>query len=111
HLPSFPTRRSSDLEGRMFPVETRYLGRNPVERFEEAMAKAVVQALHEQTGSILAFLPGQGEIHRTVQRLNERLRDPSVDVVALYGALDKAEQDRAIESPAPGRRQAVLATS
>lgn len=100
-----------EAEGRMFPVETRYLGRNPVERFEDAMAKAVVQAVHEDAGSILAFLPGQGEIHRTVQRLNERLRDPSVDVVALYGALDKGEQDRAIEPAAPGRRKVVLATS
>lgn len=100
-----------EAEGRMFPVETRYLGRNPVERFEDAMAKAVVQALHAETGSILAFLPGQGEIHRTVQRLKERLRDPSVDVAALYGALDKGEQDRAIEPAAHGRRKVVLATS
>lgn len=100
-----------EAEGRMFPVETRYLGRNPVERFEDAMAKAVMQALHDESGSILAFLPGQGEIQRTVQRLNERLRDPKVDVVALYGALDKGEQDRAIEPAAPGRRKVVLATS
>ncbi len=100
-----------EAEGRMFPVETRYLGRNPVERFEDAMAKAVIQALHDETGSILAFLPGQGEIHRVVQRLNDRLRDPTVDVVALYGALDKGEQDRAIEPAAPGRRKVVLATS
>lgn len=100
-----------EAEGRMFPVETRYLGRNPVERFEDAMAKAVVQALHDETGSVLAFLPGQGEIHRTVQRLKERLRDLSVDVVALYGALDKGEQDRAIEPAAHGRRKVVLATS
>lgn len=100
-----------EAEGRMFPVETRYLGRNPVERLEDAMAKAVIQALHDETGSILAFLPGQGEIHRVVQRLNDRLRDPTVDVVALYGALDKGEQDRAIEPAAPGRRKVVLATS
>ncbi|OYX15713.1 MAG: ATP-dependent helicase HrpB [Brevundimonas diminuta] len=65
----------------------------------------------DETGSILAFLPGQVEIHRVVQRLNDRLRDPTVDVVALYGALDKGEQDRAIEPAAPGRRKVVLATS
>jgi len=100
-----------EAEGRMFPVETLYLGRNAVERFEDAVARAVMLALGEQTGSLLVFLPGQGEIHRTVQRLNERLRDPSVDVVALYGALDKGEQDRAIEPAPPGRRKVVLATS
>src|SRR5690606_6802399 len=42
--------------------------------------------------------------------LNERLRDPSVDVVTLYGALDKGEQDQAIEPAAHGRRKVVLAT-
>ncbi|HYD27003.1 ATP-dependent helicase HrpB [Brevundimonas sp.] len=100
-----------EAEGRMFPVETRYLGRNPAERFEDAMARAVLLALGEETGSVLAFLPGQGEIHRTAQRLAERLRDPAVDVVPLYGALDKAVQDRAIEPASPGRRKVVLATS
>ncbi|MDY6923625.1 MAG: ATP-dependent helicase HrpB [Pseudomonadota bacterium] len=100
-----------EAEGRMFPVETRYLGHNPAERFEDAMARAILQALGEETGSVLAFLPGQGEIHRVAQRLAERLRDPAVDVVPLYGALDKAVQDRAIEPSAAGRRKVVLATS
>jgi ATP-dependent helicase HrpB len=100
-----------EAQGRMFPVETRYLGRNAAERFDDAMARACRQALIEETGSILAFLPGQGEIHRTLQRLNEQVRDPAVDVVALYGALDKAEQDRALDPSPPGRRKIVLATS
>ena len=100
-----------EAQGRMFPVETRYLGRNAAERLEDAMARACRQALTEETGSVLAFLPGQGEIHRTLQRLNEQVRDPAVDVVALYGALDKAEQDRALDPSPPGRRKIVLATS
>jgi len=100
-----------EAQGRVFPVETRYLGRNPVERIEDAVARACRQALAEETGSVLAFLPGQGEIHRTLQRLNEQMRDPSVDVVALYGGLDKGEQDRALEPSPPGRRKVVLATS
>lgn len=100
-----------ETEGRMFPVETRYLGRNPTERFEDAMSRAVLQALDEEEGSILAFLPGQGEIHRTLQRLKERMRDPSVDVVGLFGAMDKADQDRALEPAPAGRRKVVLATS
>ena len=100
-----------EAEGRMFPVATLYLGRNAAERFEDAVARAIMLALGDQTGSVLVFLPGQGKIHRTLQRLNERLRDPKVDVVALYGALDKGEQDRAIEPAPPGRRKVVLATS
>jgi len=100
-----------EAEGRMFPVETLYAGRNPVERLEDAVARACLTALADQPGSILAFLPGQGEIHRSAQRLKERLRDPLVDVVPLYGALDKGEQDRALEPAPMGRRKIVLATS
>lgn len=100
-----------EAEGRMYPVQTRYLGRNPVERLEDAVVRAIVQALGEETGSILVFLPGQGEIHRTAQRLTERLRDPAVDVVPLYGGLERAAQDKAIEPATPGRRKVVLATS
>ena len=100
-----------EAEGRMFPVETRYLERGPVERIEDATARAVLHALGEEGGSQLVFLPGQGEIHRTAQRLAERLRSPAVDVVPLYGALDRETQDRAIQPAGPGRRKVVLATS
>jgi ATP-dependent helicase HrpB len=100
-----------EAEGRVFPVETRHLGRNPAERFEQTLARAIQRALTEETGSILAFLPGQGEIHRTARLLSETVRDPAVDVTPLFGAMDKAEQDRAIQPAAPGRRKVVLATS
>lgn len=100
-----------EAEGRAWPVETRYLGRNPSERFEEAVARACLTALGEEAGSVLVFLPGQGEIHRVATLVNARLRLPNVDVVPLYGGLDRAEQDRAIEPAAPGRRKLVLATS
>ena len=100
-----------EAEGRMFPVGTRYCGRNPVERIEDALTRAILLALGEESGSILVFLPGQGEIHRTAQRLAERLNDPAVDVVPLYGALDRETQDRAIQPATAGRRKVVLATS
>jgi len=100
-----------ESQGRAFPVDTRYLGRDPRARIEDQVAKAVERALGSETGSLLVFLPGQGEIRRTVERLEERLRDPTVDIAPLYGALDPAEQDRAIAPAAPGRRKVVLATS
>jgi ATP-dependent helicase HrpB len=100
-----------EAEGRVFPVETHYLGRNPAERIEEAMARACLQALGDQPGSILGFLPGQAEIHRVASLVRDRMREAAVDVVSLYGALDKAEQDRAIAPAPPGRRKLVLATS
>ncbi|WP_374323041.1 ATP-dependent helicase HrpB [Brevundimonas sp.] len=100
-----------EAEGRAFPVETRYLGRNPAERLEEAVAGACLTALGEESGSILVFLPGQGEIHRVSRLVKERLRLGDVDVTPLYGGLDRVEQDRAVAPAAPGRRKLVLATS
>ena len=97
--------------GRAFPVETRYLGRDPNIRVEEEVARAARRALAEEDGSILVFLPGQGEITRVAALLAERGLPANVDLAPLYGALDRAEQDRAIAKTPPGRRKIVLATS
>jgi len=97
--------------GRSFPVETRHLGRDPRQRPEDAVVRAVEKALAEESGGVLAFLPGQGEIRRAAEALAERLRRPDVDVAPLYGALDPAAQDRAIAPSPPGRRKVVLATA
>jgi ATP-dependent helicase HrpB len=98
-------------EGRAYPVETRYLGRDQGRRIEEQVADAVLRAGRAEPGSMLVFLPGQGEIRRTAALLGERISDAAVDLVPLYGALDRAEQDRAVSPAAPGRRKIVLTTS
>jgi ATP-dependent helicase HrpB len=100
-----------ESEGRAFPVETRYLGRDPRAPIERQVTEAVERALRAETGSLLVFLPGAGEIRRTESLLKERISDATVDIVALYGALDAREQDRAISPSPPGRRKVVLATS
>ena len=95
--------------GRMFPVETRYLEREPIGRIEDAVTSVIRRALAEEHGSALAFLPGIAEIRRVAERLGDLGRE--VDVAPLYGDLSPAEQDRAI-APAPSdRRKVVLATS
>ena len=100
-----------ESEGRVFPVTTYYLGRDPRVPIERRVADAVARALRGESGSLLVFLPGASEIRRTETLLKEPVSTPDVDIVALYGALDAREQDRAI-SPAPaGRRKVVLATS
>jgi ATP-dependent helicase HrpB len=98
-------------EGRAYPVETRYLGRDQRAPIERQVADAVQRALRGDTGSLLVFLPGAAEIRRTETLLKERIADAGVDIVALFGALDAREQDRAISPPPPGRRKVVLATS
>jgi ATP-dependent helicase HrpB len=97
--------------GRAFHVDTRYLGRDQRARIEPQVADAVQRALRADTGSLLVFLPGAAEIRRTETLLKERVEDKTVDIVALFGALDAREQDRAISPAPPGRRKVVLATS
>lgn len=95
--------------GRSFPVEIRHVDRVGGDRIDVAMARAI-EALHRsEQGSILAFLPGQGEIRQVQSRLGERLGSHT-DVTPLYGGLSGAEQDAAIRLAAPGRRKVVLAT-
>lgn len=98
-------------EGRAFPVDTRYLGRDAAARIEDQMAAAVTRALREERGSVLAFLPGQGEIRRVEERLRERISDPSIVLAPLYGAMDMKAQDLALEPAPSGLRKVVLATS
>ncbi len=100
-----------ESEGRAFAVDTRYVGRKADAPIERQMADTIATALRAETGSVLAFLPGAAEIRRTETMLRERVSDPSVEIVALFGALDASVQDRAI-APAPkGTRKVVLATS
>ena len=99
-----------ESEGRAFPVETRYVPPDPLRRLEEQMATAILAAMREEEGSVLAFLPGQAEISRTAERLENAVPE-AVDIAPLYGQLDAAEQDRAIAPSPAGRRKVVLATS
>ncbi|MFT7571412.1 MAG: ATP-dependent helicase HrpB [Paracoccaceae bacterium] len=101
--------------GRAFPVATRYLGKPPADRFRDtlcpAVSSAVKQALRDETGSILVFLPGEGEIRRVENLLNDSSLPGDVDVLPLYGALPQARQDQAVSPPSSGRRKIVLATA
>jgi ATP-dependent helicase HrpB len=100
-----------ESKGRAFPVATRYVGRNSGARIENEVARVTLDALASESGSILVFLPGQGEIRRVAETLEERIKRPDVDIAPLYGALDSRAQNLAI-TPAPaGRRKIVLATS
>src|SRR6476659_1921248 len=67
--------------GRAFPVEVRYLGRDPHAPIERQVADAVARAIRAETGSLLAFLPGAAEIQRTERLLREGIADRSIDIV------------------------------
>lgn len=96
--------------GRSFPVDIRYDDQTSADRIEDRMARAIISAHAAESGSILAFLPGQGEIERTAGRLAERFPADTA-VIPLYGNLSQKEQDAAIKPAPDGKRKIVLATS
>nr|WP_296985235.1 ATP-dependent helicase HrpB [uncultured Desulfovibrio sp.] len=74
------------------------------------MASVILTLLQKEPGSLLAFLPGAGEIRQTASFLEERL-PPDVLLHSLHGNLSAAQQDAAIAPAPPGKRKVVLATS
>ena len=95
-------------EGRSYPVTVRYADLPPRDPLT-AMEQAVRAALREQTGDLLCFLPGAGEIERVRSRLAGTLGD-GIEVLPLHGSLTTAEQQRALSPPPGGGRRVVLAT-
>jgi ATP-dependent helicase HrpB len=108
-----------ESDGRMFDVEMHWVPGTPAAkgrrgprgpaRIEPAVVATVLQALREQTGDVLVFLPGIGEIRRTQAELRTAV-GPDVDVYPLAGALTVHEQDQALAPSPPGRRRVVLST-
>ncbi|MFT3673640.1 ATP-dependent helicase HrpB [Aestuariivirga sp.] len=97
--------------GRMFPVGVTHLERPTRFSLIDDTVKAIARALREVKGSLLVFLPGEGEIRRTVEALGKVDLPANTDVRPLYGALSFADQDEAIRKPDEGRRKIVLATT
>ena len=97
-------------EGRAFPVDRRYQSLPAHQRFDEAVAMATAELLRHESGSLLLFLPGVGEIQRVQNHLAERVAD-DVLLCPLYGALPLSEQRQAILPAPSGKRKVVLATN
>ncbi|MDD1968253.1 ATP-dependent helicase HrpB [Pseudomonas putida] len=100
-------------EGRMYPVSTLW-GRpyQPGEHIEPRVVQACLDALEEQSGSILVFLPGQAEIQRVSQQLADILGErKDILLCPLHGELDLSAQRAAIDPAPEGRRKLVLATN
>lgn len=100
-----------ECTGRSYPVDLRYLPRDPEGRIGDVVAAAVLRVLQETEGDVLAFLPGGSEIRRAQARLEGDPASSDFAVYPLYGDLPKDAQDRALRSDSSGRRKVVLATS
>lgn len=112
-LPDAPLLR---CEGRPYPVDIRHLPPPPGTDTQDTaallrhMAGVIARLMDEERGSLLAFLPGVGEIRR-LEELLQGVVPADVDILPLYGLLAPERQDAAI-APAPaGRRKIVLGTN
>ena len=108
-LDDAPIIRSAGLA---YPVETRFLPRPlpGTARLEPEAAALIRQALAETVtdpgGTVLAFLPGEGEI----RRVGALLAGCGAEILPLYGALPPSAQ-RAALAPPGAQRRVVLATA
>ncbi|MDU9409370.1 ATP-dependent helicase HrpB [Pseudomonas sp. zfem001] len=100
-------------EGRMFPVDIRWSAPfQPGEWIEPRVLQTVQQALADEPGSLLVFLPGQAEIRRVAEQLGEALSDrDDILLCPLHGELELSAQRAAIEPAPAGKRKVVLATN
>ncbi len=107
-----PTVTSS---GRQFPVQVHFGSAHQLrDSIVGPTVKTVLQALREQSGSLLVFLPGQREIsrvHRDLQAAIAQGSDGDVQVFPLFGNLSLEQQQRAIQPAPAGQRKIVLATN
>lgn len=104
-----PTAQFIQSEGRTYPVDIDYQPMSQNDYLPDFMAKQIERLLIRESGSLLAFLPGVGAI----KRVQERLQNANLDVIVcpLYGQLDFATQQAAIQPATAGERKVVLATN
>lgn len=103
-------------EGRHFPIKIVYTGQpKQGEWLEKRIVKVILQALEEQEGSLLCFLPGIREIKQVQDLLNQTLLTnglfEKVIITPLYGDLKLEQQQQAIHPAPVNKRKIVLATS
>ncbi len=99
--------------GRSFPVRVVWPPARAQERLEQHVARVVRQALAENPGDVLVFLPGRREIAQVQRVLAAGLDADHVDILPLHGDLPLAAQQLALTAgDAHGdRRRVVLATN
>ncbi len=98
-------------DGRVFPVETRYVERPATQPMEHAVVRTIRQSMAAKEGNLLVFLPGSPEIRRVVRLLEDGHLPAGWTVAPLFGNLPRGRQDAALSPPPAGQHKIVLATS
>ncbi len=98
-----------ESEGKRWPLEYLYVGRRTEQTIEIDIVRTVRQALSEQQGDLLVFLPGVREIDRAFDALGACGDD--IVVHKLHGQIDLAAQRLAVWRDVAGRRKVIFATN
>ena len=98
-----------ESQGRMYDVDIRYAEEATIFNCAETTARTISRACRETGGNILAFLPGQAEIKRCMEMIQD-LQSDTLYICPLYGQLSVEEQRRAILPTKEGIRKIVIAT-
>lgn len=112
---ALPEAQLIQVPGRQFAIDYRYrpIGLKPIQLNE--LVSVIVEALQQEQGDVLVFLPGQKEINRTIALLEKRLSTytelAGATCMPLYGSLSKERQTRALKPSSSGERKIVLATN
>ncbi len=106
-----------EVSGRLWPVDIRYApvedfptkeGNEPLNHIEAAVRVTEDALLESGDGDVLVFMPTERDIRETRDLMEESL-GRGTEVLALYGRMSGAEQQR-IFTPGP-RRRVVIATN
>ncbi len=99
-----------NVEGRTYPVETRYMRMPEDEEMARGVARCVAEISKDGSlGDVLVFLPGEREIRECAELLQGRMM-AHTEVMPLYARMGMAEQQRVFQT-IPGLRRIVLATN
>ena len=100
-----------ESDGRLYPIETFYVGRTQDQPIEVQAANAALRALSKGPGDVLVFLPGTAEINRAYDAIHTKAASMSCAVLALHGSLSQAEQDQALRPKVGVARKIILSTA
>ena len=103
-----------ESSGRSFPVDVRYQDWDDDRPVAERAAAETIRLLRETgganpaAGDVLIFLPGMGEIQRTLDEIRGAWRGEPLAFLMLHGELSPREQDRVF---APSELRRVIAAT
>ena len=96
-------------EGRTYPLTIEHLPALDDRPLDKQVVSAVRTATSDDSGDVLVFLPGSGDIRRALSALEPLAAERDLLVLPLHGDLPISEQARAVEPAA--RRKVVLSTN